>query len=109
MEVESRETDTSGTGATEAGFCVVQWDEIESLQALLVDIVYPLEVLYDTLLRLLNELADVNTGTLGDLSESNLSKLSMHRRENLLKQEYFSGCLTVALANILRKNPLESL
>lgn len=71
-------------------------------------IVLLLEVLHDTLVVLLDESTGAGTGTLGELSESNLFKLSMQRRENLLKQEYFSECLAVALANILKKNPLGS-
>lgn len=67
-----------------------------------------LEVLYDILLRLLNESVDMVTGSdmlVEELSKSKLSKLFVRSRENLLKLGYFSRCLAMALANILRKNP----
>lgn len=70
---------------------------------LLIDIVLLLEVLYDMLVVLLDESTSAGTSTLGELSESNLFKLSMQRRENLLKQGYLSRCLAAALANILKK------
>lgn len=109
MGVESRKTDTSGTGATATGFCAARQNKAESFRALLVGIVLPLEVLYDMLLRLLDESADAGTDTdvdtLVDMSKSNLLRLSMRRRENLLKHGYFSRCLAAALANILKKNP----
>lgn len=96
-------------GIATAGFCAARRDEAESLRVLLVCIVLPFRVLFDMLLVLL----DVSTGTdtciLSDMSKSNLSRLSIRSKENLLKQEYFSGCLAAALANILRKNPLASL
>lgn len=101
-------TDTDGTGATATGFCVAQRNETEFLRVLLVDMVLPLEVLYNMLLRLLDELADMGTGTLMESSKSNLSKLFVWSKENPLKRGYFSGYLTAALANILRKNLLGS-
>lgn len=109
--VESQGTDIGRIGATTASFCAARRNETESLRALLVGMVLPLEVLYDTLLRLLDESADAgtDTGTGTLLSESNLSKLFVHSKENLLKQGYFSECLATALANILRKNPCGSL
>lgn len=104
--VELRGTDT---GVTNAGFCVARRDGAESLQVLLVGIVLSMEVLYDMLLRLFDKSAgtgtDTNTGILRELSESKLLRLSVRRRENLLKQGYFSGCLAAALANILTKIP----
>lgn len=84
IRVESREIDTGDTndaGAIVPGFCAAQQNEAEFLRALLVDIVLPLEVLYDILLRLLDESADAGTdtniGTLAELSKLNLSKLSV--------------------------------
>lgn len=115
VRVESYEIntdDTNDAGATAPGFCVARQNEAESLQALLVGIVLSLEVLYNTLLRLLDKSADAETdtsiGTLVESSKLNLSKLSVRSKEHLLKHGYFSGCLAAALANILRKNPLGS-
>lgn len=78
--VESRGTDTV------IGFCAAR-DEAGFLQVPLVGVVLPLEALYDMLLSLLVELADTGTdiGTDTLLSKSNLSKLSVCSKENLLK------------------------
>lgn len=67
--VESHKNDTSDMNATIAGFCVVQQDGTESLRALLVGMVLPLEVLYDMLLRLLNELVDIGIGIVSQLAQ----------------------------------------
>lgn len=67
--------------------------------------VLSLGVLYDILLRLLGASIGTDTGVLHELSELKLFRLSMRRREYLLKRRYFSGCLAAALANILRKIP----
>lgn len=68
----------------------------------------PFGVLYDMLLVLLDASTGTDTCTLRDVSESNLFRLSVQSKRNLLKRGYFSGCLAAALANILRKNPLVS-
>lgn len=107
MGVESHETGIGRTGVTTVGFCMAQQDRTKSLWALLVGMVLSLEVLYDMLLRLLDESVDTGTGIdmlVEGLSKSKLFRLSVQRRENLLKCGYFSECLAAALANILRKN-----
>lgn len=48
-------------------------------------IVLLLEVLYDMLLMLLDESIGMDTGTIEEIFESNLSRLSVRRNENLLK------------------------
>lgn len=74
IRVEFQKTNTGGIGITIAGFCTVLWNETESLRALLVDTVLLLGVLYGMLLRLLDELADDDTG-IGMLMELSKSKL----------------------------------
>lgn len=60
--VESQGTDTGNMGATATDFCAARRNETESLRALLVGMVLLLEVLYNMLLRLLDESADTVTG-----------------------------------------------
>lgn len=107
--VESRESDTGDMYATiTAGFCAARRNETEFLREFLVDIVLPFRVLYNMLLVLLDTSTETDTDMLLNMSESNLSRLFVQSKENLLKRGYFSGCLAMALTNILRKNPLAS-
>lgn len=82
MGVESRGTVIDNAGATRVGFCTAWRDDTESLRVLLVSIVLPLEVLYDTvLIGLLAAVLGMDTGTLVESSKSNLSKLSVRSKK----------------------------